>query len=207
LLRILTDPRLHFPATRNNRDAIFAVLERVLPPTGLVLELNSGSGEHAAYMAPRLAPRRWLPSDTDPTARASIAARVDDAGAPNLLPPCDLDVTSRNWPVAAAAAIVSINLIHIAPWEACLGLLDGAARTLGPGDGVLYLYGPFKRGGAHTAPSNARFDRSLKAQNPLWGVRDIEDVTVAASARGLRHDETIEMPANNLSIVFRKEDN
>ena len=200
----MADFRLHAPATLRNRDPILGVLRRVLPPDGLVLEVSSGSGEHAAYFAPRLAPRRWQPSDIDPAACASIAAYVAEAAAPNLLPPVALDVTSDTWPVAAADAIVCVNMIHIAPWEACLGLLAGAGRILSPGTGILYLYGPFTRGGAHTAATNAAFDRSLRAQDPAWGIRDLDDVTDEAAKHGLELVETVEMPANNLSVIYRK---
>lgn len=200
----MSDPRLHAPATLRNRDPILTVLQRVLPPRGLVLEISSGSGEHAAYMAPRLAPRIWQPSDIDPGARASIAAYVADTAAPNLLPPVDLDVTWEKWPVAEAAAIVCVNMIHIAPWQACLGLLAGAGRILTPGTGVLYLYGPFMRGGSHTAPTNAAFDSSLRSQNPDWGIRDLDAVSDAAAEYGLEAIETVEMPANNLSVIYRK---
>lgn len=200
----MADPRLHAPATLRNRDPILGVLQRVLPPNGLVLEVSSGSGEHAAYFAPRLAPLRWQPSDIDPAACASIAVYVSEAAAPNLLPPVALDVTSDTWPVAAADAIVCVNMIHIAPWEACLGLLAGAGRILASGTGILYLYGPFTRGGAHTAATNAAFDRSLRAQDPAWGIRDLDDVTDEAAKHGLELVETVEMPANNLSVIYRK---
>ena len=200
----MPDPKLHAPATQRNRDPILAVLQRVLPPEGLVLETSSGSGEHAIYMAPKLAPRSWQPSDIDPAARASIAAYVADAETENLLPPVELDVTWTEWPVSQAAAILSVNMIHIAPWEACLGLLDGAARTLSGSGTILYFYGPFKRGGIHTAPTNDAFDRSLRAQNPQWGIRDLDVVAAEAETRGLALSEVVDMPSNNFSVIFSR---
>ncbi len=200
----MTNARLHAPATLRNREPILAVLQRVLPQKGLVLETNSGSGEHAVFLAPRLAPRAWQPSDIDDDARASIAAFVEESDAANLLPPLKLDVTWHEWPIREAAAIVSINMIHIAPWKACLGLLEGAARYLAEPDGILYFYGPFTRNGEHTAPSNAAFDSGLRAQNPYWGVRDLDVVATEATARGFALAEVVEMPSNNLSVIFRR---
>lgn len=213
----LADARHHAPATQRNREPILAILERVLPATGTVLEISSGTGEHSVFFAPRLAPRQWLPSDPQPLARQSILAWQRAEPAANLHPPLALDVRQTPWPVedpAAAlgvdlaqnpiTAIVNINMVHIAPWEACLGLMAGAGRLLSSG-GVLYLYGPFKQGGSHTAPSNAAFDDSLQAQDPTWGVRDLEAVVAEAEAVGLRWLETVAMPANNLSVVFRAE--
>ena len=199
------DPRLHAPAVARNREPILAVLRRVLPPTGLVLEVASGSGEHAAFLAAALPQLTWQPSDPDPRARASIAAFRDAGAAPNLLPPLDLDVTAAAWPVAGAAAVVCINMIHIAPWSACEGLVAGAARALPPG-GVLYLYGPYKEEGRHTAPSNAAFDADLRARNPRWGVRDLGAVAALACRHGFAHEETVTMPANNRSVVLRRGD-
>ncbi|WP_035993047.1 DUF938 domain-containing protein [Leptolyngbya sp. KIOST-1] len=212
------DTRRHAPATERNREPILAVLQRVLPPTGTVLEVSSGTGEHATYFAPRLAPRQWLPSDLAPGARASIAAWQAVAPAANLHAPLALDAAAPLWPVESEnfcqlrsapdlkrhpiAAVVNINMIHIAPWAAGLGLLAGAGRILPPG-GILYLYGPYKQNGQHTAPSNVAFDASLQAQNSDWGVRDLEAVETAAEAQGLALIETIAMPANNLSVVFR----
>jgi len=202
----MNDTRMYAPSAQRNRDAILAVLKKALPPRGLALELNCGSGEHAAYFARHLPSLTWQPSDIDAAARASTAAHATDAALPNLRPPCEIDATWPEWPVTAAVAILSINMIHIAPWAACLGLLDGAARTLEPDEGVLFLYGPFKRGGAHTAPSNDRFDQSLRSRNPAWGIRDLDDVVAEAQRRGLHCDEIVEMPANNLSVIFRRRD-
>jgi hypothetical protein len=193
----------HAPATRCNREPILAVLRRVLPGRGTVLEIASGTGEHAAWFAPRLPGLVWQPSDPDPDARTSIAAWAAAVRAPNLRPPLDLHAGAEDWGVARADAVVCINMIHIAPWASCRGLLRGAARIL-PAGGALYLYGPFKRDGVHTAPSNQAFDRSLRRHDPAWGVRDLADVEVEAEVNGLRLDETVAMPANNLSVVFRR---
>jgi hypothetical protein len=197
------DAGLHYPATRRNRDPILAVLRRILPPSGLVLEIASGSGEHAAYFAPRLPSIMWQPSDREPALLASIAAHAAASGAANIRPPVPLDVGDGKWPVAAAGAVVAINMIHVAPWDDCLALLAGAARVLDPA-APLFLYGPFRRDGRHTAPSNEAFDRSLRAQDPHWGVRDLDEVADAADSHGLAFDEAVPMPANNLGVVFRR---
>ncbi|HUI13208.1 MAG TPA: DUF938 domain-containing protein [Xanthobacteraceae bacterium] len=197
------DPRLRYQHVARNRDPILAVLRRVLPPRGLVLEIASGSGEHAVYFAKALPSLTWQPTDPDPDALASIAAHRAAADAPNLLPPLQLDVTARTWPIAHADAIVCCNMIHIAPWTACEGLIGGAARVL-PAGGTLYLYGPYKIGGQHTAPSNAAFDADLRGRNPEWGIRDLDEVTALAVSRGLALTETVEMPANNLSVIFQR---
>lgn len=209
----MTEPptdRQHAPATQRNREPILEVLRTVLPPTGTVLEISSGTGEHAAFFAPSLQPRQWLPSDPNPIARASIAAWRDYAPADNLHLPIALDACDPVWSVESElplglppiAAIVNINMIHIAPWSACLGLMAGAGRILPPGC-ILYLYGPFKQAGQQTAPSNAAFDQSLRSQDSEWGVRDLEAVVEVAQAQGLSLLETIAMPANNLSIIFQ----
>ncbi len=194
---------LHFPATRHNREPIRVALAEILPAAGIVLEIASGSGEHAAYFAPFFPDVTWQPTDRDPTLLASIAAHAAAAGAPNLAPPLPLDVAERPWPVATANAVVAINLIHIAPWQTCLDLLAGAAAVMPPG-APLFLYGPFRQGGRHTAPSNEAFDRSLRQQDPAWGVRDLDAVAAAAALDGFRLDRVIEMPANNLGVVFRR---
>jgi hypothetical protein len=213
-----SDARRYAPATERNREPILAVLQRVLPPFGTMLEISSGTGEHAVYFAPRRAPRQWLPSDLDPGARGSIAAWRKAIPTVNLHGPLAIDAAAPLWPVESAClgdfpttldlqrhpitALVNINMIHISPWDACLGLLAGAGRIL-PQGGVLYLYGPYRQGGQHTASSNAAFDASLQAQNPQWGVRDLEAVVAVAEAKGLVLVETVAMPANNLSVVFR----
>jgi len=194
---------LSSPAARRNREPILGVLRRVLPARGTVLEIASGSGEHAVHFAAALPRLSWQPTDDDPDALASIAAYRDDAGLPNLLPPIALDAAAPSWPVAHADAVVSINMIHIAPWSAAEGLIAGAGRLLAPG-AVLYLYGPFKENGHHTAPSNAAFDASLRASNKKWGVRDLGEVSALAGRHGLDFAERVAMPANNLSVVFRR---
>jgi len=198
------DARLHAPAALRNRDAILDVLRAELPARGLVLEVASGSGEHAAHFAAHLPGLEFQPSDPDPASRASIDAWAAALGLANLRPAIDLDAASDTWPVRAADAVLCINMVHIAPWRAACGLVRGAARVLGPG-GVLCLYGPFKRGGRHTAPSNEAFDRMLRAQDPAWGVRDVEAIAREAASHGLAAPSIVAMPANNLTLVFRRE--
>ena len=190
------------PATIRNRDAIVAVLRDALPSSGLVLEVASGSGEHAVHFAVSFPDLDWQPTDPDPAALASIAAWRAEANLPNLRPPIQLD-TEGDWPIAQGHAILCINMTHISPWDATLGLLKGAGQALPPG-GLLYLYGPYIRDGVDTAPSNLAFDASLKARDPRWGLRRLEDVVAAADAQGLRLDRLIDMPANNLSLFFRR---
>ena len=194
--------KLHAPATARNRDAILAVLREELPPCGLVLEVASGSGEHAIHFAAAFPELDWQPSDPDPAALASIAAWREEAGLANLRPPIRLDAVAA-WPVRHADAILCINMVHISAWEATLGLLRGAGEALAPG-GLLYLYGPYLRDDVDTAPSNLAFDMSLRARDPRWGLRRVEDVIVAAEIEGLRFDRLVEMPANNLSLLFRR---
>jgi SAM-dependent methyltransferase len=197
------DARRFAPAAERNRQPILEVLSRVLPDSGLVLEVASGSGEHAAWFAQHLSPLVWQPSDPDPACRNSIAAHGAHAGLATIEAPLDLDAARHDWPIERADAVVCINMTHIAPWEATAGLVAGAARILPPG-GVLYLYGPYRRGGHHTAPSNAAFDASLRARNPDWGLRDVETVAEAAGPQGLVLSEVVDMPANNLSLVFTR---
>jgi len=197
------------PSAERNRFAILEVLKEVLPPSGTVLEISSGTGQHAAYFAPELTPHRWQPSEFERALIGSIEAWGARVPSANLFPPIMLDASAPMWPVEEAppnppiSAIVNINMIHIAPWAACLGLLAGAGRILPPG-GILYQYGPYRRGGAHTVSSNEDFDRSLQARDPQWGVRDLDEVEAAAKGEGLVLDQVIEMPVNNLSVVFRK---
>jgi len=190
------------PAERNCRP-ILDVLRQVLPAKGLILEIASGSGQHAAFFAPHFPALTWQPSDPDGAARASITAWADAVKYPNLRPPLELDAAASDWPIDRADAVMCINMIHISPWESALGLVHGAGRIL-PAGGVLYLYGPFRRDGQHTAPSNAAFDADLKSRDARWGVRDVGDVAAAASAQGFGAPVIIPMPANNLSVVFRQ---
>jgi SAM-dependent methyltransferase len=198
-----SDRRLYFPHVARNREPILEVLQRVLPRDGLVLEIASGGGEHAAYFAQNLPGLRWQPTDANAEMFESIAAHRADAGVANLLAPLHLDVTSEQWPVEHADALVCCNMIHIAPWAATEGLIAGAGRTLRRG-APLYLYGPYKVEGRHTAPSNEDFDTSLRARNPLWGVRDLTEVSRLAERHGFALAETVSMPANNLSVIFRR---
>jgi hypothetical protein len=169
-----------------------------------VLEIASGTGEHVTFFASALPALRWQPSDVDEEALASIAAWTRSEQLTNVRAPLRLDVTEHPWPVAALDAIFSANMIHIAPWSACLGLLRGAGSHLTEG-GVLVVYGPFKIDDAHTAPRNAAFDLDLRRRDPSWGVRDLEAVIEAASAQGLAFEERVEMPANNQTLVFRRD--
>lgn len=194
---------LFSPAVARNAGPIVEVLKRVLARGGLALEIASGSGEHAVHFAHAMPALDWQPSDPDEAARRSIDAHARASGLSNIRSPLAIDAARRPWPVMRADAVIAINMIHIAPWDATTGLMAGAGATL-PEDGVLYLYGPFREHGAHTAPSNAAFDDSLRARNATWGVRDIEAVAAAAGARGLRLAERVAMPANNLSLIFRK---
>jgi cyclopropane fatty-acyl-phospholipid synthase-like methyltransferase len=199
------DARQYSPSAARNRDVILDVLRRVLPPRAHVLELASGSGEHAVHIAKALPEVTWQPSDPDEAARASIAAWIEAETLTNVRAPLDIDVSAPVWGVEGKAldALVAINMIHISPWETTLGLMAGAGRLLRAG-GVLYTYGAHKRGGRHTAPSNEAFEAWLKQRDERYGVRDLEAVEEAAQAQGLRLRETIEMPANNLSLVFER---
>jgi SAM-dependent methyltransferase len=200
------DARMSSPSAARNGEPILAVLTKILPQGAKVLEIGSGTGEHAANFAKARPDLDWRTSELDPGSRASIAAWIDHEQLANVAAPLAIDARDASWGVEAEApfdALVSINMIHIAPWQACLGLLDGAARLLKPG-GVLFLYGPFALSGAHTAPSNAAFDQSLKTRDPRWGVRDLDDVAAEALARGLDLKDVVAMPANNLSVVFAR---
>ena len=192
----------HAPATERNRDAIREVLVRELAATGTVLEIASGTGQHAVAFAQALPGITWQPTDPDPTSIASIAAWRDEAALPNLLAPLLLDVTAVPWPVEHADAIVCINMVHIAPWEAALALFAGAGRLLAPGS-LLYLYGPYRFDGT-TAPSNEAFDRSLRSRDPRWGVRDVRELGAAAVEHGFAMRGVVAMPANNHSLLFRR---
>lgn len=214
----MTADRQHAPASERNRQPILEVLQQVLPPRGTVLEIASGTGEHAAFFAPRLTHLQWLPTEPQAALQSSIRAWAKDCPSGNLLAPLQLDVSQYPWPVeippedastenylltAPITAIVNINMIHISPWSACEQLMAGAQRIL-PTDGVLYLYGPYRQANMPTAPSNEAFDQMLRDRNPAWGLRDLDAVRKVAIAHGLEHIKTVPMPANNLSVVFRK---
>ena len=193
--------RKHAPATLRNREPIARVLSKILPQTGRVVEIASGSGEHCAFFARTFPTLEWQPSDPEPGALASIESWC--AGLDNVAPPVRLDARAADWPIARADAVLCINMAHIAPWEATLGLMRGAAALLASGD-PLYLYGPFAREGEVMAESNRAFDQSLRARDPRWGIRRLEAVEAAATDAGLMLDQVIDMPANNLSVVFRR---
>jgi hypothetical protein len=189
------------PAALRNREPIAEVLRGWLPASGLVLEVASGTGEHAAFFASLFPQLEWQPSDTDPLALGSIEARQADSGLANLRQPIVLDVTMDRWPVDAAAAVLSINMVHISPWTAALGLLDGASKLLQPG-APLILYGPWIVAGVETAPSNLAFDADLKARDPSWGLRRVEDFEAEAGLRGFALADQRGMPANNRMLLF-----
>jgi len=195
--------RRHAPAAARNRQPILDVLRRHLPHEGLVLEVASGSGEHVMHFAASLPRLVFQPSDPDGDARASIDDWARETGLANVRPAVALDAQSQAWPVERADAVLCCNMIHIAPWPAATGLIAGAGRLLSR-DGLLYLYGPYRRGGRHTAPSNDAFDRDLRRRNPAWGVRDLEEVAACASENGFGAPAIVEMPANNLSLIFRR---
>lgn len=200
---IPSDKARHFPATARNRDVIADVLKRHLPATGTVLEIASGSGEHSAYFAGIFPGLTWQPSDPDPLNLDSIAAWGEASEHDNLRPPLSINASDVLLPLKAADAVMCINMIHISPWDATEGLMRNAAKLLTPG-APLYLYGPYRIGGSHTAPSNEAFDGSLRSQNETWGVRDLEDVCAEAEKNGLDFVERVEMPSNNQSVIFRQ---
>ena len=197
------DGRWLFPAAERNKGPILDVLRRVLPARGLVLEIASGTGQHVVHFAAALPALVWQPTDPDPEMRASIAAWIAQERPANIRPPLDLDVTSAPWPIDHADAVLCINMIHVAPWAATARLVEGAARVLGTGR-ILFLYGPYRRFGRHTAPSNEAFDAQLRAQDPEWGVRDLEAVTEIAARHGFEPGEVCPMPANNHAVTFRR---
>ena len=201
------DARQYAPATGRNREPIFEVLAQIIQPDSNILEIASGTGEHAIFMASKLTSCCWIPSDVNSEAIESIAAWKKTCSLDNLKLPLLIDVAQPGWQQQLNGqeinAIVNINMIHISPWQSCLGLFKGAGEIL-PEGGILYLYGPYKRDGEHTAPSNASFDSSLRDRNPLWGVRDLEAVVAAAAAENLTLQQVIPMPANNLSVIFSR---
>jgi hypothetical protein len=196
------------PSAARNTEPILAAMRPRLPASGRALEVASGTGQHIAAFADAFPGLYWTPSDPDPMARASIAAHVVEAGLTNLHPPLDLAVSDPAWPEAVARpydVMVAINLLHISPWEAALGLLAGAGagRLLTP-EGQLFIYGPFARGGDYLSESNVRFDASLRYRDPSWGVRDVDDVATAARVEGLQMAEINEMPAHNLMLILKR---
>lgn len=193
------------PAAERNREPIAEVLGAVLPKSGLVLEVASGTGEHALHFAGRFPRLVWQPTDPSLEARDSIRAWRQEAGLANLRDPLPLDAAAESWPVRRADAMLCINMIHISRWKATEGLMRGAGRIL-PAGAPLVLYGPYRRAGVPTAPSNEDFDRSLKARDPEWGLRALEAVEAEALRNGLRLERVVEMPANNLTVVFRRSD-
>ncbi len=192
----------HAPATARNRAPILEVLRRVLAGRKLVLEVASGSGEHAVFFAAALPELLWQPSDRDPGALASTQAWRAEAGLPNVAPPLELDVAAPHWPLERADAVVCINLLHISPWAASQALFEGAASLLEP-DAPLVTYGPYRFAG-RTAPSNDAFDASLRSQDPSWGVRDVDDLSALARRTGFELEESVAMPANNHTLVWRR---
>ena len=191
------------PAAARNRQPILEVLQPRLPEKGLVLEIASGTGEHVVHYAAARPDLTFQPSDPDADSRASVDDWVRTLGLTNVRPALEIDVTRSTWPVERANAVLCCNMIHIAPWEAAVGLITGAARLLPPG-GLLFTYGPYRRGGRHTAPSNEAFDADLRRRNPAWGVRDLETVIELARGQGFLPPEIVEMPANNLSLLFTR---
>ena len=190
-------------SAERNKDPILAVLARVLPRRGVVLEIASGTGQHILHFAKALPGLAWQPSDPDPELRESIALRVKEQQLANVNRPINLDVTRLPWPLQTADAVVCINMIHVAPWSATLALLEGAKALL-PTQHVLFLYGPYRRFGQHTSRSNEQFDSDLRAHDPEWGVRDLEAVSEAAASSGFVLAEVVEMPANNFSVIFKR---
>ena len=197
------ETRQFAPSAQRNRDPILAVLREALPASGLVLEIASGSGEHAVHFAAALPGLSFQPSDPNAGARASIDAWAKEAALPNLLPALALDASTPGWPLARADAVICINMIHISPWAATQGLIAESARLLPPA-GPLYLYGPYRQSDVPLVPSNAAFDESLRSRDPRWGLRELDAVAALAAAAGFGPPEVRTMPANNLSVVFRK---
>ncbi len=196
------------PASERNRWPILEALAPLLPAAGRILEVASGPGVHVVTFAEAHRELDWQPSDPDPAARASIAAWTAEAGLANVAPPLDLDVSRPDWPDFAGGAgydgVVTINLLHVAPWAACEGLMAGAAVLLKPG-AFLFVYGPFMRDGRHNSEGNRQFDQSLRAKNPALGLRDVDEVAECAAENGLALKDVVAMPANNRSLVFRRE--
>ena len=191
------------PAAERNREPILEVLRRVLPASGTILEIASGTGQHAVFFSERLPQLRWQPSDPAADALRSIRTWVSEEARENLLAPIELDVRSKPWPIARADAMLCINMIHVSPWEASEALFEGAQRLLSA-DAPLVTYGPYRVHGEHTAPSNAAFDQSLRSRDPRWGVRDIDELSALATRTGFTLEQSVLMPANNMTLVWRR---
>jgi SAM-dependent methyltransferase len=202
-LDVLASGRLLSPSAERTKAPIATVLKEALPEHGLVLEIGSGTGQHIVHFAKEMPYLRWQPSERDEDCLRSIRAWQSFEAADNLHEPIFLDVGDQPWPLTSASAVVSLNMIHIAPWTAAEALIGGARTVLQPG-GLLFLYGPFRCAGQHTAPGNEAFDRQLRSTNPEWGVRDLDDVAALASRHDFAAPDVHEMPANNLSIIFRR---
>jgi hypothetical protein len=201
----LANHRLVSPSAERNRAPISEVLSQVLPERGVVLEISSGTGQHVVHFARAMPNLIWQPSERDDDCLRSIVAWLSAEQLPNVCPPLHLDVSASPWPITSAAALVCINMIHIAPWSAAQALFRGGEGLLS-GGGVACLYGPFRRQGRHTSPSNEAFDELLRRQDPDWGVRDLDEVSRLADTVGFDLLQTHEMPSNNLTVVFRKRD-
>jgi hypothetical protein len=204
-LQMRPDGRLVSPSAERNKGPIAEVLGKSLPPECMVVEIGSGTGQHVVHFARAMPNLTWQPTERDADCLRSISGWLCVDALPNVRPPLRLDVHEALWPVASADAIICINMVHIAPWTATQALMRGAGSTLRAA-GLLYLYGPYSKGGRHTSASNRAFDAQLRAADPLWGVRDLDEMTKAAAACDLTLLWTCEMPANNLSVVFRKHD-
>ena len=197
------DYRQYAPAATRNRGPILDVLRSILPSSGLVLEVASGTGEHVVHFARAFPMLTWQPSDPNKEARRSISAWIAAEGLENVRPPLDLDAASDNWPIDHAVAVVCINMIHISLWASTEGLMRGASRIL-DARAPLYLYGPFRQPARALAPSNAAFDEDLRNRDPRWGLRDLDEAAASAGYHGFALDRVVEMPANNLSVIFRR---
>lgn len=198
----MTD-KLTWPAAERNKQPILEVLQRAVPRRGTLVELASGTGQHAAHFAAAMPELSYQPTDVEEANLASIEAWRRESGLPNLLAPLRLDVRDERWPFREVEVIYNANMVHISPWECAVGLFRGAGRHLVPG-GLLFLYGPFRVGGAHTAPSNQSFDEDLRRRDPRFGVRDLEAITALGAEHGLALSERVEMPANNQSLLLRR---
>ncbi|MBM09360.1 MAG: SAM-dependent methyltransferase [Magnetovibrio sp.] len=193
--------RLDFPSTQRNAKPIIEVLRTLLPAEGKVVEIASGSGQHIMRFAQVFPGLVWQPTDIEPEHLRSIGAWTN--GLKNVMKPYVLDASALKWPIERSSAVICINMLHIAPWEATVGLFVGASKILDSG-GLLYLYGPYKIDGQHTSESNACFDADLKSRDSTWGLRDVSEIIVTAAEVGLKFDTTIQMPSNNLSLIFKK---